>query len=283
MSMRAVCCLSLVILIIASGVPPIYAQNVSSTEATPGQATAPPEPSVPLVQHMYNIGQPFALNCTQKHNPDGIKYQWKKNGTLVEEWTDLKGRYTTEPAGTFQLKGRSTEDDFGNYTCAVQGSADMAGWQVLARVHVKVQPDVNVVEGQKLKLQCKLYGKPYPGVTWTFSNESDANGTEVGEALGERVLLARTDQGVEGGELVLSAVVRGDAGRYTCAATGPDGATASDTTTVRVKDMYAALWPFLGICAEVFILCAIILVYEKRRTKPEHDDSDTENHDQKKS
>lgn len=38
----------------------------------------------------------------------------------------------------------------------------------------------------------------------------------------------------------------------------------------------AALWPFLGICAEVFILCAIILVYEKRRNKAEMDESDTD-------
>ncbi len=38
----------------------------------------------------------------------------------------------------------------------------------------------------------------------------------------------------------------------------------------------AALWPFLGICAEVFVLCAIILIYEKRRNKAELDESDTD-------
>lgn len=47
-----------------------------------------------------------------------------------------------------------------------------------------------------------------------------------------------------------------------------------------VKDKFAALWPFLGICAEVFILCAIILIYEKRRNKTEQDDSDTDQPDQ---
>lgn len=34
-----------------------------------------------------------------------------------------------------------------------------------------------------------------------------------------------------------------------------------------VADKLAALWPFLGICAEVAILCTIIFIYEKRRTK----------------
>lgn len=43
-----------------------------------------------------------------------------------------------------------------------------------------------------------------------------------------------------------------------------------------ITDKYAALWPFLGICAEVFVLCAIILVYEKKRNKNDLDESDTD-------
>lgn len=42
------------------------------------------------------------------------------------------------------------------------------------------------------------------------------------------------------------------------------------------SDKLAALWPFLGICAEVVILCAIILIYEKKRNKQELDESDTD-------
>lgn len=43
-----------------------------------------------------------------------------------------------------------------------------------------------------------------------------------------------------------------------------------------VKDKLAALWPFLGICLEVVVLCAIILVYEKKRNKAELEESDTD-------
>lgn len=39
---------------------------------------------------------------------------------------------------------------------------------------------------------------------------------------------------------------------------------------------YAALWPFLGICAEVVVLCVIILIYEKKRDKTELEESDTD-------
>jgi len=43
---------------------------------------------------------------------------------------------------------------------------------------------------------------------------------------------------------------------------------------------FAALWPFLGICAEVLILCLIILIYEKRRNKSELEESDTDPQEQ---
>ena len=122
-----------------------------------------------------------------------------------------------------------------------------------------------------------MVGKPYPDVKWLVSNSSEeGNQTDVTAALGDRAQLSRSEQGVDNGELVLEAAVRADAGVYTCKPA--EGLAAP--TVLRVKDMYAALWPFLGICAEVFVLCAIILVYEKRRTKPELDDSDTDNHEQ---
>lgn len=46
-------------------------------------------------------------------------------------------------------------------------------------------------------------------------------------------------------------------------------------------DKYAALWPFLGICAEVAVLCTIIFIYEKRRQKPDFDESETEHNTEK--
>ena len=37
---------------------------------------------------------------------------------------------------------------------------------------------------------------------------------------------------------------------------------------MRVRNRFAALWPFLGIVAEVLVLVTIIFIYEKRR-KPD--------------
>jgi len=32
-------------------------------------------------------------------------------------------------------------------------------------------------------------------------------------------------------------------------------------------DKFAALWPFIGICTEVIVLCAVIFLYERKQAK----------------
>ncbi|PZC76195.1 basigin [Helicoverpa armigera] len=266
--------LPLALLFIALGASS-NAQSEPAATAAAGVASD----AAPLLTY-YDVGRMFVFNCTLPRAPDAGDYVWRKNGTAVEELADLSGRYKLEDnKAVFRMTVRTTEDDFGNYSCAVGGAAPAQAWELRGRPHAKLPANTNVVEGQKLKLVCKVVGKPYPDVKWMVANATDGNLTDAAAALGERAQLGSSEQGVAGAELVLEAAARADAGVYTCA---PAGGVAAPTT-VRVKDMYAALWPFLGICAEVFVLCAIILVYEKRRTKPELDDSDTDNHEQKKS
>ena len=62
-----------------------------------------------------------------------------------------------------------------------------------------------------------------------------------------------------------------DMGDYECQATSELG-MASDKIHLRVRSRLAALWPFLGIVAEVIILVTIIFIYEKRRTPDEISD-----------
>lgn len=115
-------------------------------------------------------------------------------------------------------------------------------------------------------------------------------------------MLKEDDNKIKNAILVINEVSLSDRGNFSCEVSNEATQKLDkyepimSTTYVRVKGKvdlcfckkiqiyifvflsgkYAALWPFLGICAEVFILCAIILIYEKRRNKAEMDESDTD-------
>lgn len=75
--------------------------------------------------------------------------------------------------------------------------------------------------------------------------------------------------------LQFAIITDGDRGEYTAVESNKYGENNA-TIPVKVKDKLAALWPFLGIVAEVVILCAIIFVYERRRSKTIEEEDEAE-------
>ncbi|XP_063907945.1 basigin isoform X2 [Zophobas morio] len=237
----------------------------------------------PEVVH-YSAKNTIELNCNTTESEGDIT--WEKGGKLVTEVSDLKDRVVIKGHNnnTLTLKDLK-ENDVGNYTCVLTiGSARYQDSVALATASsakwgVRVTKNTNVVEGEKLTLKCEVRGDLT--LQWWYRNTTSGDNYTQLPGKEERVrLVPYYDEdrkvNVTDGELKIDEVNMGDRGEYICIGESEDGQRFNMTSAVRIKDKYAALWPFLGICAEVFVLCAIIFIYEKKRNKTELEESDTD-------
>jgi len=219
---------------------------------------------------------PLFLSCKPSSTSGSYKIKWEKNGTDVSEVPFLKGRYNIKENNLI-IPDTDPEDD-GLYTCRIPETGEYADIKVIANAYLKKIPDnMSVVEGERLTIHCKAFGTD-PKITWKIGDDENFNRTHV--------TLKDDSDNVKDAILIIEHAELTDRNWYNC--TARNDATGfeykpghkyeedQDGSYVRVKGKLAALWPFLGICAEVFILCAIILVYEKRRNKEGLDESDTD-------
>ncbi|KAH8323249.1 hypothetical protein KR067_003748, partial [Drosophila pandora] len=220
----------------------------------------------------YEIRTPLVLSCNVKSETT-TPLIWKKNHTNVMEVDSLKGRYKIIEAERKFIIEKTDASDDGTYSCEIEGESKT--FNVIAKVAVRVPSNTAVVEGEKMSITCVVVGTaPH----WSFGNLTLTNST------GRYVL--KEDNNVQNAILTLENVTLEDRGEYKCIGRnaaneyGTKIEIATDASTVRVKGKFAALWPFLGICAEVLILCVIILIYEKRRNKSELEESDTDPQEQ---
>lgn len=231
----------------------------------------------------FTVGKRIVISCndTSGNKKADVEIEWKKDGVLVEDVASLKDRYRISRKGTvYKLEiSDAKEEDIGLYSCALDEDKDSpeVEIQVFTKPSVKLPTNINTVELEVLKIHCIVLGKPYSNLSWFYSNET-LNETNVLDIQDDRITFEKdTEKGIENAVLVKSDIQMYDRGVYTCVGQPPYGhKIINDTCMIRVKDKYAALWPFLGIVAEVFVLCAIILIYEKKRNKTELEESDTD-------
>ncbi|OQR74180.1 titin-like [Tropilaelaps mercedesae] len=207
--------------------------------------------------------QKLILKCNYTGDRVGLDtpYVWLKDDSLLEEGP----KYHVETTGTASVLtiANCNVEDAGNYVCKL--GDEKATLRVLMYPTLEhVERSKNQVQGDPLTLTCRARGSPTPRVEW----KKDGKPLDIDE----RMELSDID-GVEHAKLLIRDLQYSDKGKYVCQAKSLNVTTEVEIN-VRVKDKYAALWPFLGICAEVAILCTIIFIYEKRRTKPEFEDDD---------
>ncbi|XP_066996903.1 basigin [Anabrus simplex] len=225
----------------------------------------------------------FSINCTIVDAPQA-SIKWTKDGKELNP----KDGYSTvdKPPSFLVVVEKPTDEHTGNYTCQAYHNTTLLKTKeiiVVSQPTASMNADTIVVEEEKLTLDCQPTGKPTPQVTWIIAGNIVLNGSSADSSHIQQL----PSNDVPNGKLRINSAMMSDRGEYKCivsniVTTNMNGTEASAVTLVRVKDKLAALWPFLGICAEVFVLCAIILIYEKKRNKAELEESDTDNSPEQK-
>lgn len=219
-----------------------------------------------------SFGRKLNLHCNMTNNEEfTFHLDWYKNDKKLEESDRLK---------IFQLNSslaisKTEADDEGTYRCEVLNDTVVDKLQPqtfkVIWLEVKSMPkSSSVTVEEQLVLECPVRGKPKPSIIWKKDERP------ILEVFNEtRVKFEPNENGIQNGKLLINNVDRGDRGNYTCTIT-----IFSETriifTFIRVKDIYAALWPFLGIVVEVLVLGIVIFIFEKRRAKAEFEESDTD-------
>ncbi|XP_064030812.1 basigin isoform X1 [Pogoniulus pusillus] len=204
----------------------------------------------------------LVLTCNMSGHSSGIEgHEWVLGDKSLA--TDKESGTST----SYTIEGKM-EEHSGVYECVYKTTPEVKG-----QVNISVPPQVTAYkksehgnEGDTGVLTCKSSSFP-PVVTWVWSK----NGQEPLVNGSGRYIIKSSGNKTELRILKLS--IEEDTGDYHCNGTNAYG-TGGAAVNLRVRSRLAALWPFLGIVAEVLVLVTIIFIYEKRRKPDEVLDDD---------
>ncbi|XP_062869056.1 basigin isoform X2 [Trichomycterus rosablanca] len=206
------------------------------------------------------------LSCNLTNTETPIKsHHWMKNGKTIENTKkDSDALYT-------EYIVSKIESNSGVYTCVFSFDAG----EFKENIDVKSSPHVtthkhseNSNENDKAVLVCESHSYPLP-TDWAWKKITDSESTAISNGTDRYTIKSTPNNST----LIIDNLEGDDAGDYECFGSNDLG-QHSLKIHLRVRSRLAALWPFLGIVAEVIILVTVIFIYEKRRKPDEITDDD---------
>ncbi|CAH2311914.1 hemicentin-1 isoform X2 [Pelobates cultripes] len=176
----------------------------------------PPEIKPHLTKYVIAVDKSITMLCEATGNPTP-EIMWYKNGASLA--TSAGQRIVG--TGALQI-AFAQPDDGGLYTCIAENIAGTVNSTMTLSVLMpprilKINKELSVINGSRIKLLCTAQGIPAPVITW------EKNNVPVSETYGKYTLLTS-------GELILHNAERTDIGSYVCTArnvAGEDSHTIS--------------------------------------------------------
>lgn len=203
-------------------------------------------------------------------NDNTYTIEWFKDKP-VSQIKELENRYVL---GTHNITiMKVVREDMGEYNCSfVFSNKDRINQTVPLKAAPMIKKEFakskNLVQGDDWIVTCPVSGFPLPTVYWT------KGGKEL--QLQDKRIHIEKNEGIVDSKLIIYSLTFEDEGDYKCFANSTALFNSTEAVIkLRVKDRLAALWPFLGIVAEVIILCIIIFIYEKKKSKEMEDEVDS--------
>ncbi|KAM8924976.1 basigin isoform 2-T2 [Lycaon pictus] len=219
-----------------------------------------------ILTSVEDIGSKIRLTCSLNRSTTEITgHRWVKGDRVLKEDTfpDPKTEYEVD-----------SDERSGEYSCIfLPELLGKSSIEVRGLPNIKaVKKSEHATERETVVLGCRSDSFP-PVTDWVWYKVESSGDQVISNSSQSKFLVVSSETKTE---LRISNLdLETDPGKYVCNGTNSEG-TSQAVIVLRVRNRFAALWPFLGIVAEVLVLVTVIFIYEKRR-KPDEvlDDEDT--------